>query len=100
MDSCLIETIAARKKNEFVDPFALDEEGKAEKSVEEAVKEDLPPAKQVRGGKQASVINPADIPAAEEEDDGTFKYRLGKKQYKDCENGDLGCLYKRPDVCP
>mmetsp|Transcript_27083 Transcript_27083/g.33618 ORF Transcript_27083/g.33618 Transcript_27083/m.33618 type:complete len:103 (+) Transcript_27083:1224-1532(+) len=35
-----------------------------------------------------------------EVDDGSFKYLLGKKQYLDSDQGDMGCLYKQPDVVP
>lgn len=96
LEKQLITTIAAKKKNEFVDPFALDEEKKEQSQQDETLAEI---SKQSLSKKQPSVINPADIPPVEE-DDGSFKHRLGKKHYKDGEEGDLGCLYKEPDVMP
>ena len=70
----LIETIAAKKKSEFVDPFGLEEEKKdAADEVPEPVTKQPPPAAK---GKAAAAAEP---PAEEEVDDGSFKYRLGKK---------------------
>ena len=78
-----------------MDPFGLEEEKKdAADEVPEPVTKQPPPAAK---GKAAAAAEP---PAEEEVDDGSFKYRLGKKQYKDSEQGDLGCLYKRPEVMP
>ena len=91
----MIETIAARKKSEFVDPFGIDEEkNETSEEIPEPVNAKQPSLAKGKGG-------PNDTPVAVEEvDDGTFRYRLGKKQYRDSDKGDLGCLYKRPDVMP
>ena len=78
----LIETIAAKKKSEFVDPFGLEEEKKdASDETPEPVNTKQPPAA-AKGKAGAAAAEP---PAEEEVDDGSFKYRLGKKQYKDSE---------------
>ena len=94
LDSVLIDTIAAKKKNDFVDPFALEEEKKVDLDIP-APEVSKPVAQQK--GKNAAAANE---PAEPEVDDGSFKYRMGKKQYKDTEQGDMGCLYKRPEVMP
>lgn len=95
LDAVLIDTIAAKKKSDFVDPFALDEEKKDE--AETPAPEVSKPVAQQQKGKNAAVANE---PVEPEVDDGSFKYRLGKKQYRDTEQGDMGCLYKRPEVMP
>ena len=43
---------------------------------------------------------PVEVFIQEEVDDGKFKFKLGKKHYKDAGSGDLGCLYKQPEVMP
>lgn len=88
----LIDTIAAKKKNEFVDPFQLEEESTAA-SEEPVVEQKAAPTK---GGKNAPVVESSTM----EEDDGSFKFMLGKKHFKDSDVGDAGCLYKEPEVMP
>lgn len=74
----LIETIAAKKKSEFVDPFGIEEEKKeVAEEVPEPVNTKAPPPNK----KGAAANEP--LATVEEVDDGSFKFRLGKKQYKD-----------------
>ena len=95
LEAVLIDTIAAKKKCAFVDPFGLEEDRPVtQDDVVEPVNTKPTPAAAKKG---AANEPPATI---EEVDDGTFRYRLGKKQYKDSDHGDLGCLYKQPEVMP
>ena len=79
MDQVLVTSIEPRKKSEFVDPFSFDEESKETEVEPEVPVQTKPPP-----GKPGKNVPSPEIPAtAVEVDDGSFKYRLGKKQYKD-----------------
>ena len=93
--NCLITTVPAREKSEFVDPFVYEEDKEA--TIEEPVAE-IKKSVDNRSKQNTSVAEPTSI--AEDVEDTSFKYLLGKKQYKDTELGDLGCLYKAPVVLP
>ena len=98
LDQVLVTSIEPRKKSEFVDPFSFDEESKETEVEPEVPVQQTKPPPGKPGGK--NVPSP-EVPAtAVEVDDGSFKYRLGKKHYKDTDQGDSGCLYKRPEVMP
>ena len=94
LEKVLIDSIAAKTKDKFVDPFSTEEE---EKKDEDAVPE--VPTKPGTAAKNTKG-KPVEEEVVEEVDDGSFRYRLGKKQYKDADQGDLGCLYKEPEVMP
>ena len=96
LDQVLVSSIDARKKSEFVDPFGFDEENKETVEEPEVPVQTKPPP-----SKPGKNVPSPEVPAtAVEVDDGSFKYRLGKKHYKDTDQGDSGCLYKRPEVMP
>ena len=93
--NCLIQEIAAKKKNEFVDPFVYEEN--KDETIDEPVAE-IKKSVDSKAKQNTSTNEPP--PATPDQDDGTFKYLLGKKHYKDTDSGDVGCLYKAPDVVP
>ena len=74
LDQVLVTSIDARKKSEFVDPFGFDEESK------DTIEEPEVPVQQTKAPPAKGKVASPEVPAtAVEVDDGSFKYRLGKK---------------------